>query len=199
MARRSDHTREELKELMTVAGLAIIEAQGLEGFSARKVAAQVGYTVGTVYNVFGTHDDLVLAMCARTLDHWFAYLQNAVGKAQGRAALHALAIAYIDYSHGNMNTWQALFAHKLAEQRAIPEWYAHKLGGFFTLTEQAVLPLVKTPKAAHEAARVLWAGIHGIAILSVGGKLDLVGADAAHALARDFLDNYLTGLEGRVS
>lgn len=197
MARRADHTRDELREMMTQAGLAIIEAQGFEGFSARKIAAQVGYTVGTVYNVFGTHDDLLLSINACTLDQWFTALESAVGEKQGKDALYALALAYIAYAHGHANTWQALFRHTMSPGHEIPQWYAHKLQRFFTLTEQAVMPLCRDEAEAKLQAQVLWAGIHGIATLSLGGKLALVGAQGAGHLAQAFLDNCLRGIEGQ--
>ncbi|HEV3447204.1 MAG TPA: helix-turn-helix domain-containing protein, partial [Gemmataceae bacterium] len=68
MARRSDHTREELKDLAIQAAIALIEADGIGQFSARQVAARIGYTVGTLYNVFGSYDELLLNVNARTVD-----------------------------------------------------------------------------------------------------------------------------------
>ena len=52
MARRSDHSREELREMAITAAEQIVVEQGYEGLSARKVAAAIGYTVGTLYLVF---------------------------------------------------------------------------------------------------------------------------------------------------
>ena len=67
MARRSDHTREELTELAIDAALALIEADGFAQFSARQVAAKIGYTVGTLYNVFGSYDSLLLHVQSQAL------------------------------------------------------------------------------------------------------------------------------------
>ena len=59
MARRSDHSREELREMALAATEEIIDQQGLAGLTARKVAAGIGYTVGTLYLVFRNLDDLI--------------------------------------------------------------------------------------------------------------------------------------------
>jgi hypothetical protein len=66
---------------------------------------------------------------------------------------------------------------------------------FFAEVEEALLPVLgKDKKAARRAAHVLWAGIHGICVLSLSGKLALVGADVAETLAISFIDNYVLGL-----
>jgi hypothetical protein len=52
MARRKDHTRVQLKEMSLLAGQKILQEEGIPSFSARKIAKEIGYTVGTVYNVF---------------------------------------------------------------------------------------------------------------------------------------------------
>ncbi len=75
MARRSDHTREELTELAIDAATALIEAEGFANFSARQVAAKIGYTVGTLYNVFGSYDRLLFHVHERPLDHWYEFMQ----------------------------------------------------------------------------------------------------------------------------
>ena len=49
---------------------------------------------------------------------------------------------------------------------------------------------------AERAAKVLWAGLHGICSLSITGKLDTVGADSAQVLAKSFITNYVRGLKG---
>ncbi len=194
MARRADHTREELKELAIAAGQELIRREGLAGFSARKAASAFGYTVGTLYHVFGSYDDYLLHINARTLDRWYDEMQAAVKAHAGTAAVHALAQAYIGFARANYHEWSALFAHRLAEGRDLPEWYAPRMTRFFTLTEQTLLPLVSGREAAAIGARVLWAGIHGICVLALSGKLDATGAGSAEALAHDLVGRYLQGL-----
>ena len=71
MARRSDHSREEIKEMALVAAEKMILANGKDGLSARKVAQEIGYTVGTLYLVFKNLDELILHVNGRTLDRLF--------------------------------------------------------------------------------------------------------------------------------
>ena len=44
MARRSDHTRDELRRMALDAARAIVEEDGLRGLSTRRLAKAIGYT-----------------------------------------------------------------------------------------------------------------------------------------------------------
>ena len=46
----------------------IIDAHGLAGLSAREIARRIGYSPGTIYNMFTNLDDVVLHVEARVLD-----------------------------------------------------------------------------------------------------------------------------------
>ena len=56
MGRRSDHSRAELRAMILTEGHRQLSEIGYARFSAREVAKRIGYTVGTLYNVFGAHD-----------------------------------------------------------------------------------------------------------------------------------------------
>ena len=52
MGRRNEHSRDEIKEMAIEAGKKIIVEEGFSNLGARKIARAIGYTVGTLYNVF---------------------------------------------------------------------------------------------------------------------------------------------------
>jgi len=195
MARRADHTRKELTELALNAGLELIRKEGFSNFSARKVASQIGYTIGTIYNVFGSYDDFILHINARTLDEWYGVMEAAIAADKGKHPLRAMARAYIEYSSTHYEQWIALFEHHMSHKRSLPKWYMPKMARFFALVETPLLPMLNNNyRKAKRAARILWAGIHGICVLSLSGKLDLVEADSAQILAMSFIDHYIAGL-----
>ncbi|HEY1506355.1 MAG TPA: TetR/AcrR family transcriptional regulator [Stellaceae bacterium] len=194
MARRSDHSREELERIAVDAAVALIAEAGFENFSARQVAARIGYTIGTIYNVFGDYDNLLLQAHARTLDAWYAFLQDRLTQGGDTDPLRALAAAYVDFARTHFNSWRALFANHRAQNERPPEWYAAKLRRLMALAEDVVLPHVdRDPVRARRAAQVIWAGIHGLCILSLSGKLELVGAASPETLADALIVNYLRG------
>lgn len=195
MARRADHTREELTDLAVKVGRELIVKNGFSAFSARKVANGIGYTIGTIYNVFGSHDNLILAINAATLDDWYEKMRLHLQKEQGDK-LMALAKFYLDYSRKNYNSWIALFEHHIAQSEDLPKWYAEKMAKLFMMVEEVLLPVVNgDEKKARQSAKVLWSGIHGIAVLSLSKKLDAVGSDSADILAEMLINNYIAGLK----
>ncbi len=76
MARRKDHTREELHGMALAEAWRIAEAEGLRGLTARRVAREIGYTVGTLYNVFTDLDDLVVQLIGRIFDALYEELKE---------------------------------------------------------------------------------------------------------------------------
>src|SRR5215510_520626 len=139
MARRSDHTREELTELAIDAAVALIEEEGFANFSARQVAAKIGYTVGTIYNVFGTYDELLFHVHARTLDHWYEFLQVRLkrGKAE---PLRVLARGYVEYAKAHYNRWIALFEPPRDKTFPVPVWYQERIKRLFAMLEDTIAP-----------------------------------------------------------
>jgi len=194
MARRSDHTREELTELAIDAAIALIEERGFAAFSARQVAAKIGYTVGTIYNVFGSYDALLFHVHARTLDHWYDFLQARLkrGKAE---PLRVLARGYVEYARTHYNRWLALFEHHRDKSTPVPDWYQARLKRFFSMLEDTIPSAGHDRRKAKRDAQVLWAGIHGISILSLTGRLDLVGAESTDVLVNALIDNHLNAFE----
>jgi AcrR family transcriptional regulator len=196
MARRSDHSREEIKEMALNAALLILEEEGSKGLSARKVAGAIGYTVGTLYLVFRNQQEMVLQLNARTLDDLDVWLEARSGHCTTPAeCLQKLAEAYIDYAVERGARWNLLFDTVADEGGEQPDWYLQRLGRLFGRVEQMLAPLKSdhTALEIERAARVLWAGVHGICTLKIRHRLDLAGNQTTGEMAQMLIDNFLTG------
>lgn len=195
MARRSDHTREELTALAVAAGQKLLKEGGLSAFSARKVAAEIGYTVGTLYNIFGHYDLLLLHVNAVTLAELKAELEKVPPHKKGKDALEALALRYLEFAEKHYPRWKALFDHTLPAEVPVQEWYLERLAEIFALVEHALMPLVHDDSSrARTESRIVWAGIQGLCMLALTGKLDTVQAGKPRTLIRQFIDTYSLGL-----
>jgi len=201
MGRRSVHTPEELRELILKAATELIERGGLASLSAREIARAIGYSPGTLYNVFENLDDLVLTIEARMLDQLSARLIESLNGSDPSQRIFKLAHAYLRFTHQNPKLWNLLFEHHMPAGRDVPAWYQSKLESLMGQVEEALVPrLGGTPNAdIQRAARVLWAGVHGITSLSTADKLSNVTAEAALPLVDDLVSTYLSGFEKRAS
>jgi AcrR family transcriptional regulator len=195
MARRKDHTRDELKQMALDAAITIANQQGLAALTAREVARAIGYTVGTLYNVFKNFDDLILHVNARTMDELEQMFSQTVSKAKDSwQTVYALTKAYIDFSHDHAACWRLLFEPRDTKQPA-PDWYQEKIDKLFNIVQHALLPLLNnSSQRAHMAAKVLWSALYGLCALSLNEKIDTVLHVPTQELAQSLVKNYLTGL-----
>ena len=199
MGRRSVHTPEELREHILNAATELITASGLSGLSAREVARRIGYSPGTIYNVFVNLDDLILTIEARMLSELDASLRALPATSDPKDHLLQLAEAYLKFTHNNPRLWNLLFEHHLPAGVDVPPAYREKLEGLLARIEDALRPLANTPEESEikRRARVLWAGVHGITSLSTADKLSSITAEAAWPLVKDLVETYLEGLQHR--
>jgi AcrR family transcriptional regulator len=201
MGRRSSHTPQQLRALILDAAQEIIDAQGLAGLSAREIARRVGYSPGTIYNMFASLDDVVLNVEARVLDALDQRLSeiSSADAATGDNRVVQIAHAYLTFTQSNPRLWNLLFEHHLQQGTDLPAWYRQKLEGLMSHVERALGPHFPPGREAecHRAARALWAGVHGITSLSTAEKFSVVTTDMAAHLIDDLVGTYLAGLRAQ--
>jgi AcrR family transcriptional regulator len=187
MGRRSDHTRPELHALIVEAGHALMAEHGFARFSAREVAKRIGYSVGTIHNVFGGNDALVLAINTRTFAQWADHLRGSLAAA-GDDRIRALVSGYFEFAEANPNLWMAIYDHRLPAGIDVPADDAAVRGELtgIVVAEVAAALGRETDEVAVALARSLIATVHGHCALTLTGSFALMGEThpLAAALAR---------------
>jgi len=195
MGRRADHTRSELYDKALKAADRIVMEEGLPKLTIRKIASEMGYSVGTLYNLFDNLDDLILHLNGRTCDAFFLDLQKT-GTKNGTEKIKALAFCYLAFIKKNAARWEAIFAHQYPKGQAYPLWFLDKVNRPLVLLEEAlgaVLPGKKEDEIKKHA-RIMWGGLHGIGSLILGRKLDILTGGTGEKFVEDYIDVYLKGL-----
>lgn len=187
MARRSDHSRPELRDLFVAEGQRHLSEIGFARFSAREVAKRIGYSVGTIYNVFGSLDGLLIAINTRTFTLWAAHLRARLAAA-GDDRIATLVQGYFAFAAENPNLWMAIYDHRLQPGTAMPEEDARERAVLTQIVAgevAAALPDI-TMADAERLTYSLVATVHGHCSFALTGTFALLGlADpAAQALAR---------------
>lgn len=196
MARRNDHTKEELRQMAIEAGCKLISEVGFSGFSTRQIAKNIGYTVGTLYNVFESYDDIVLHINAATLDKMRGFIEKKVNpKLKGEKAVKELAKLYIEFAHKNYKSWSALFEYNIPSDLELPKWYNERIENLFKIIGDILSHFISKKSEALKHAKVIWASIHGICVLSLTQKLNVVGKESAEDLTNSLIENYLRGIK----
>ena len=193
MARRNDHSREELHEMALSAAQALLDEQGVAALSTRKVAAAIGYSVGSLYQLFKNLDDLCWQLNARTLEQFQAEL-NAISAQQPREIILGYGQAYLEFAHRWPHRWHLLFEHK-SQASEIPDALQGKIAGMFEYLEAALAQLFPQSDAdsLQRSARTLWASVHGIAVLASLDKLFLNQPALEQQMLNEVISRYLNG------
>jgi len=203
MGRRSRHTAEELRDLAIQSAYQIITENGLAGISARAIARRIGYSAGTLYNIFGSLDELVLEVEGLLLGALDRRLSQVAAEGPPQRQLNKLARAYLNFSRENEKVWSLIAQHDLPFKKSAPPWYSERLERLSDHFEDALanqLPLMKNnPKSLKQSARVVWAALHGISLMSATRKLPAMFHESMQHIADDLIETYVAGLQDRAN
>lgn len=199
MARRSDHTRDQLKAVILDAAWKIVGEDGFEALTARRIALAVGYAPGTIYNIFASMDDLYLQINARTLDMLYDALSGPVCNDPGKTPVRnmkKMAEIYMVFAREYRPYWLMLFSHRMPEGRRLEDWYQEKIDRLFDPLGGLLKPLFPESQGRKRrmATRVLWSSVHGLCFLQETGKVHLVGGKMPTDMAHYLIDTFVAGI-----
>jgi AcrR family transcriptional regulator len=196
MARRSDHSHEELRRMALDAAAKIVTKQGLRALTTRRIAAQIGYSAGTLYQLFRDLDDLIVQLNVRTLHGLYEVSRKADLSGTPDQALQVLAACYVAYVGHHPSLWDAVLGHRPAGgQERWPEFVA-ATARIFSLPNEALasLGVSEGPDSEHDA-RVLWAALYGITSLATSSKLG--PRETLSGMVQSLAETYVAGLRAR--
>lgn len=197
MARRSEHSQEEIREMVLNAAETIVIEEGFKELKARKIAMDIGYTVGSIYMVFENMADLIMHIKGRTLDEILELLNQKKNIASPDEAIKQLAKSYYHFASNHYNRWSMIFEHRLSEDVMVPDWYQNKIDNIFSLVESKFNQLTDQHSVEQNqlAARSLWSGVHGICTIALNGKMDLLGNTDVEQSVMLLVENFIIGWE----
>lgn len=196
MGRRSIHSPEELRQRILEASHNIISKDGLLGLSAREIARLIGYSPGTLYNIFESLDHILLSLQVQLIGDAVAVLKAAPENSDPNERINHLASAYIDFALNNKRMWNVLFTHNLPTGMNAPLALHDNLNAMAAIVSEALTPLMPNASAADidVAARTLWASVHGISAIAVTEKGIKMTPQTAKKFVKVLTTTYANGL-----
>lgn len=184
MGRRSDHSRAQLEAMIVAEGHRLLAETGFAAFSAREVARRVGYSIGTIYNVFSSLDQLLIAINGLTFELWTEYLRRRVDQGGGDR-IRALVQAYFDFAREHPKLWMAIYDHRLPTGMAMAPEDMEKRRALTQIVFDEIarqLPSRSEGDVEH-LARSLIATVHGHCTFELNGSFALMGENEPVELA----------------
>lgn len=178
--------------MFVVEGHKHMEEVGFARFSAREVAKRVGYTIGTLYNVFGTLDQLLIAINTRTFELWADHVRERLAAGSGPESeveaddrIRRLVEAYFGFARANENSWSAIYDHHLPVDVKLSDEQNQRRSGLTQIIVDEVAGVL--PEAARSEAprlaRSLIAVVHGHCVFELNGSFALMGVGGSVDLA----------------
>ena len=174
MARRSDHTKEELQDLIVGETMKLVDAFGATNITARDIAARIGYTPGTLYTHFDDLATILLHVNVRILMLLKAEIQDATDTADDPAGrLLAMGHAYLGFAEAHPHWFALLFNHNVKPGQTVPTTLQDVVDSLFGLlkTELAAFDRTAAEDDLELGVRALWGGVHGICALSLSDRV----------------------------
>jgi AcrR family transcriptional regulator len=166
--------REALRVAILEKAGRIVAEEGLPAVQARRLAAEGGCSVGTLYNIFGDRDGLILAINRETLTalgHPLDAARKQAANAGLEARLMALATAYMTFALENRNRWLAVFEFRLPDDTPLPADFEAERARLLNLLVETIATDVPNEDQRRTAARALFGAAHGILHLAVNNRL----------------------------
>lgn len=199
MGRRSSHTADELHQLVVDAASDIVEKKGYQALSARAIAGRIGYSPGTLYNVFKDLDHLVLTIEQRLLDALADRLAGAETSQDPVQNLCHFASAFQAFTQERPKLWNLLFEHQLPSGWVAPPQFQARIDRLTRIVEQACIPIVGDGDGArlHRTAVAVWGSLYGMTLLATTDKLRSVTQEPVSVLVDDLMRTIANGLSAQ--
>jgi len=186
----------DLRRALLEAALALIVEKGVEGFSLRETAREVGVSPAAAYRHFEDKMALLRALASDGMGRLALAMEEGMARARGapgspaRAAaeLAALGTAYVEFAVAHPAHFRVMFGPWClgAEHAELHAEAAPHGRDPYQLLVDALDGLVKAgaiaPAARAGAEIVAWSSVHGLASLLVEGALPLGCEERPQAL-----------------
>ncbi len=192
--------RQALRKDLIEAADARIAEEGLSALTARLVAAEVGCSVGAIYNVFEDLDGLIIAVNSKTLarlDREIAKILPAEQDNQDPTeSLVGIGLAYCRFARKHLRLWSALFEQGLKPDRVVPAWHMDEHVRLFTHVV-TILKKIAPDRSDEEVwslARMMFSAVHGIVSLGMHDLFIAVPSDEIEQQVAILLRSLVQGL-----
>ncbi|HEY5236149.1 MAG TPA: TetR/AcrR family transcriptional regulator [Rhabdochlamydiaceae bacterium] len=169
----------------------IAASEGFEQLNIRRLAQLSSCAVGSIYNAFGSFQDLQLHINAKILKELYQILNETTERAiEDKKSLRTLFIdlglAYIEFGKKNRLLWKTLFEHFPNEP--IPEWYGKTAQeGIYQICGRISDAFGISEADAKQIVGFFWAAIHGVSAILLNRKMEMV----ADLIDADNLEPYV--------
>jgi AcrR family transcriptional regulator len=195
MGRPKEHDEQTRAQLLEAAGR-LLAAEGPAALTVRRLAQEVGTTTRAVYTLFGNKEGLVSVMYQCMADTLVQLHEAVERRTDPVDEILPLTLAYRESALTHPDLYPLIFGNAVPGFRPRPEAIAHARRGFARVLDAFERGRRKrrfVGRSPHAMGHALWALVHGLASLELGGALgppdeaQALWHDAVSAMVRAFM------------
>lgn len=190
----SDKTAERIAQV----ALQILEAEGPEAVSMRRIAKAVGITPMAIYYHFPNRDALLNTITDREFAKLLGHIQAHPLRGSVESRLVAVMEGYVDYAFAQPRIFDFVFSRVRPGARQYPkDFRARRSPTLNPIADMIAASMEKSwlkQDDVWEIAFALWAHVHGYVMLYRAGRIVLSEKEFRKLLHRS-LRRFLHGLE----
>lgn len=166
-----------LKEELIKNGLILLNSEGIEKFSLRKVATMCGVSHAAPYKHFKNKEEMLSAISYRVSQDFREYLEQVAVIHPGLDGMIAMGKAYVRYMVTNKEAYQFMFLGelKLSIRLEESEFIYNEdspFAPFYRAAHTNLQPMFQNTKQLNMVILNMWSQVHGLASLIVNDVVE---------------------------
>jgi AcrR family transcriptional regulator len=170
-------TAETTSQRIYGCALRVLEAEGPQAVTMRRIAKELGITPMAIYHHFPSRDALLSAVVDAEFARLVEFIASTSGKRSFESTMIHLMDGYIDYALTHPRIFDYVFASPRPGARRFPDDFRARRSPTLNLTADIVCSEMKQGKLKRddvwEVAMELWAHVHGYVALWRAGRFCL--------------------------
>ena len=191
-------TTKDTADRIAHVALSILETEGPEAVSMRRVAQAVGITPMAIYHHFPDRDALLTKITDHEFSKLLSYIQSHPVRGSLEERLIAVIEGYVDYAFAQPRVFDFVFSRPRPGARQFPkDFRARRSPTLNPIADMLAAEMQKgnlKKEDVWEVAFALWAHVHGYVMLHRAGRINLTEKEFRKLLHRS-LRRFLHGLK----
>jgi len=190
--------KEEIRSSILSAATKLVEKEGWQALSIRKIADAIEYSAPVIYDHFENKEALLLEFTKKG----FQMLNEELAKAKKRFTkpeqqIEAIAYSYWKFAFSHKTYYQLMYGLGMPGCEAVKQ--INELGTFTELILDPLRNLISKSKKkdadAYLKLHTLWSTLHGLISINMMGKEN--SRDEMNAMVlKDFITGFIAGIKG---
>jgi AcrR family transcriptional regulator len=198
IAERKIRQKEEVRLAILNASWSIVEQEGWQALSIRKIAEAIEYSVPVIYDHFANKETILLEFTRRGFSLLNSRLKEAGASFYDPALkLEAIGFAYWRFAQENKEYYQLMYGLGMPTCEIVQQ--VNELSEFTDLIMRPIKELLDSGRQAGTdpfmKLHTFWSMIHGLISINMMGKYPGTGDEKNLMILKDFMGSFIAGLK----